>query len=86
MSKVLLSVEFLKKLLDLARDVVETKRAVPPIEEEERGRQALTELFEEAKVADTPVIVERLVNDINEIVHVVRGSTAGKPPTPANVK
>ena len=45
MSKVLLSVEFLKKLLDLARDVVETKRAVPPIEEEERGRQALTELF-----------------------------------------
>lgn len=68
----LLSVEFLKALLDLARDVVETERSVPPIEEEERGKQALTELFEDAKTADTPIIVERVVNDIDEIVHQVR--------------
>ena len=68
----LLSVEFLKELLDLARDVVETERAVPPIEEEERGKQALTELFEEAKTEDTPIIVDRVVADIDEIVHVVR--------------
>ena len=31
-----------------------------------------TELFQEAKLDDTPIIVERLVTDIDEIVHVVR--------------
>ncbi len=69
---VLLSVEFLKELLDLARDVVKTEQVIPPIEEADRGRQALTELFEEVKVADTPVIVERLVHDVDEIVRIVR--------------
>lgn len=68
----LLSVDFLKALLDLARDVVETERAVPPIEDEDRGKQALTELFEEAKTDDTPIIVERVVSDIDDIVKVVR--------------
>ncbi|MEQ8716672.1 MAG: HsdR family type I site-specific deoxyribonuclease [Acidimicrobiales bacterium] len=68
----LVSVEFLKALLDLARDVVETERSVPPIEEEERGKQALTELFKEARTEDTHIIVERVVNDIDEIVKVVR--------------
>ena len=67
-----MSVEFLKELLKLAKDVVETERAVPPIEEEERGKTALTELFEEAKNEETPIIVERVVNDIDEIVRVVR--------------
>lgn len=62
----LLSVEFLKELLDLARNVVETERVVPPIEEEERGKQALTELFEEAKTDDTPIIVDRVVADIDD--------------------
>lgn len=68
----LLSVDFLKALLDLARDVVETEREVPPIEDEERGKQALTELFEEAKTDDTPIMVERVVTDIDDIVKVVR--------------
>ena len=56
----------------MAKDVVETERAAPPIEEEERGKAALTELFEEAKNAETPIIVERVVNDIDEIVRAVR--------------
>lgn len=68
----LMSVEFLKALLELARDVVQTGQSVPPIDEEERGRAALTELFEEARNGDTPIIVERVVNDIDEIVKVVR--------------
>lgn len=68
----LLSVDFLKALLDLARDVVETEREVPPIEDEDRGKQALTELFEEAKTDDTPIMVERVVSDIDDIVKVVR--------------
>ena len=40
----LISVEFLKALLDLAKDVVATEQASPPIEQEERGKAALTEL------------------------------------------
>ena len=68
----ILSVEFLKALLDLAKDVVAAEQASPPIEKEERGKAALTELFEEAKNGDTPIMVERIVNDIDEIVRHVR--------------
>jgi type I restriction enzyme R subunit len=68
----LISVDFLKALLDLARDVVATENASPPIEQEDQGKAALTELFEEAKNGDTPVMVERIVNDIDEIVRQVR--------------
>ncbi|MFG1690564.1 type I restriction endonuclease subunit R [Gemmatimonadota bacterium] len=68
----LASVDFLKQLLDLAKDLVETERAVPLIEEEERGKAALTELFEEARNEDTPIVVDRIVADIDEIVRVVR--------------
>lgn len=66
------SVEFLKELLLLAKDVVTTEQAAPPIEDEERGKAALTELFEEARNGDTPIIVERVVGDIDKIVRVVR--------------
>ena len=68
----LTSVEFLKELLNLARDVVSAERAVPPIEREDQGKAALTQLFEEARNSDTPIIVERVVNDIDEIVRIVR--------------
>jgi type I restriction enzyme, R subunit len=66
------SVDFLKELLNLAKDVVASEQAEPPIEEEERGKAALTELFEEAKNGDTPIIVEKVVSDIDEIVRHVR--------------
>ncbi len=68
----LTSVEFLKSLLALARDVVATEQVSPPIEEEDRGKAALTELFEEARNDDTPIMVKRVVNDIDEIVRHVR--------------
>ncbi|EAQ97688.1 type I restriction enzyme subunit R domain-containing protein, partial [Congregibacter litoralis] len=68
----LVSVEFLKEMLKLAQDVVATEREVPPIEDDERGKAALTELFEEARTEDTPIIVERVVTDIDEIVRMVR--------------
>ena len=68
----LTSVEFIKELLNLAKDVVATEQTAPPIEEEERGKAALTELFEEARNADTPIMVERVVGDIDEIVRIVR--------------
>jgi type I restriction enzyme R subunit len=39
---------------------------------EELGKSALSELFEEARNDQTPIIVERVVNDIDEIVRYVR--------------
>ncbi|RMF20887.1 MAG: type I restriction endonuclease subunit R, partial [Deltaproteobacteria bacterium] len=68
----LVSIDFLKALLELARDVVEAERSAEPLADEERGKAALTELFEEAKNDKTPIMVERVVNDIDEIVRYVR--------------
>lgn len=66
------SVEFLKALLDLARDVVAADQAAEPMVKESLGKAALTELFEEARNEKTPIMVERVVNDIDEIVRYVR--------------
>ena len=68
----LLSVEFLKELLNLARDVVTAEQTLPPIAEDDRGKTALTELFQEVRNEKTPIMVERVVNDIDEIVRIVR--------------
>lgn len=66
------SVEFLKHLLEIARDLVATEKETPPQEDEDRGKAALTELFQQVKSAKTPVVVERIVKDIDEIVRLVR--------------
>lgn len=66
------SVEFLKHLLEIARELVATEKETPPAEDEDRGKAALTELFQQVKSAKTPVIVERVVADIDEIVRLVR--------------
>ena len=68
----LVSVEFLKELLDLARDVVAVEQVAEPLVKEELGMAALTELFDEAKNDKTHIMVERVVNDIDEIVRHVR--------------
>lgn len=77
------SVEFLKQLLQLARDLVQAEKEVPPAEDEDRGKTALTELFEQARNPETPVVVERIVADIDDIVRQVRfdgwqATTAGE--------
>jgi type I restriction enzyme R subunit len=77
------SVEFLKQLLEIAKETVQTEKEVPPEEDEDRGKAALTELFNEIKTAETPIIVERVVADIDEIVRLVRfpgwqGTQAGE--------
>ncbi|MCB9797866.1 MAG: type I restriction endonuclease subunit R, partial [Alphaproteobacteria bacterium] len=66
------SVAVLKELLDLARDLVAAEKDTPPEEDEDRGKAALTELFQELETAETPVVVKRVVDDIDEIVRVVR--------------
>ncbi len=68
----LTSIEFLKKLLELARELLEAERETPPEEDEDRGKAALTELFQQAKNEKTPVVVERVVTDIDGIVRMVR--------------
>lgn len=68
----LLSIDFLKELLKLAKDVVAMEREAPIEEDAERGRAALTELFEEAKNVETPIMVQRVVDNIDEIVRAVR--------------
>lgn len=66
------SIDFLRELLELARDVVATEKTLAEIPLEERGKAALTELFESVKDADTPVMIERLVSDVDAVVRAVR--------------
>lgn len=66
------SIEFLKRLLELAREAAEAEKEVVPAEEIDKGKAALTELFTSLKSEKTPVIVERVVNDIDDIVKIVR--------------
>jgi type I restriction enzyme R subunit len=66
------SLEFLKSLLDLAKDVVEAEKIIEPVQQENQAIAALTDLFQSVKNAETPVIVERVVSDIDDIVKQVR--------------
>jgi len=77
------SLDFLKELLTLARDLVQAERQVDPVDEQTKAKTALTELFKEVQTGSTPVMVERAVNDIDEIVRLVRfpgwqGTMAGE--------
>lgn len=68
------SIDFLRELLDLAKEVLEKeKECDQPLDKREQARAALTELFESIKTPETPIIVERVVNDIDEnVVAIVR--------------
>lgn len=66
------SIVFLKELLDLARETVAAEKETPPEAGEDRGKAALTALFEPVKSPATRAIVERVVADVDAIVRVVR--------------
>lgn len=66
------SIEFLKLLLELAKEAAQAEKEAVPEEEVDKGKAALTELFNGVKNTQTPVIVERIVNDIDDIVKIVR--------------
>jgi type I restriction enzyme R subunit len=68
----LTSLEFLKAILEVAKEVVEAERKSDPEEEPDRAKEALTELFNEARGRNTHIIVERIVADIDDIVKKVR--------------
>jgi type I restriction enzyme R subunit len=67
----LTSLEFLKQILEIAQEVVEAEKETDHEEERNRAKEALTELFQEAKNTNTHIIVERIVTDIDEIVKKV---------------
>jgi type I restriction enzyme R subunit len=66
------SIEFLKLLLELAKEAAEAEKEVVPEEEIDKGIAALTELFRGVKNQKTPVIVKNIVADIDDIVKIVR--------------
>lgn len=70
----LTSIQFLKALLELAKDAAQMMKQAPVVPEDPtlRGKAALTELFQSIRNENTPVIVERIVNDIDGIVKIVR--------------
>lgn len=77
------SLEFLKQLLEIAKEVVAAEKAIEPDDERDHAKAALTELFQSVKNPETPILVERVVNDIDEIVRQVRfpgwqGTKAGE--------
>lgn len=66
------SIEFLKALLELAKETAQAEKEVVPEEEIDKGKNALTELFNGIKNRATPIIVTRVVDDIDAIVKRVR--------------
>lgn len=72
------SIEFLRELLELAKQVTAAERAEDEGRLDEPGLLpdpnigALTQIFEEYRPADTPVIVEEIVANIDEVVRQVR--------------
>lgn len=68
----IVSIEFLKALLEIAKDVVQQEREIPEEDASDRGKAALTELFEQARNEETPIMVQRIVDDIDAIVREVR--------------
>jgi type I restriction enzyme R subunit len=66
------SIEFIKELCQLAKETVQAEKGTESAVEQKSAKAALTELFLELKTDTTPAIVERIVNDIDEIVRVVR--------------
>lgn len=67
------SIEFLKDILQLAKEVLEAEKDVKPVDNRERAKAALTELFQSIKNPETRIIVENVVNDIDQkVVAIVR--------------
>lgn len=65
------SIDFVKELCKLAKETVQAEKKQAESFEQKTPKAALTELFLELKTAQTPAVVERIVNDIDSIVRQV---------------
>ena len=52
--------------------MAKAEKETTPKEEINKGKAALTELFHNVKNINTPVMIERIVNDIDDVVKKVR--------------
>lgn len=66
------SIEFVKELCKIAKETIQAEKELNQALNEKTPKAALTELFLELKTDETPAVVERIVNDIDAIVRVVR--------------
>jgi type I restriction enzyme R subunit len=73
------SVDFLKRLLELAKDLLEAEKAddegrISDIKIIDPRKGALTQIFEEYRPDGTPVIIETVVEQVDSLVSPVRGT------------
>jgi type I restriction enzyme R subunit len=66
------SIEFIKELCQIAKETLQAEKETETQQELKSGKAALTELFLELKNDTTPAVVERIVNDVDGIVRIVR--------------
>jgi len=66
------SIEFVKELCKIAKETLQAEKELFADLQEKTPKAALTKLFLELKNDETPAVVERIVNDIDAIVKVVR--------------
>jgi type I restriction enzyme R subunit len=66
------SIEFIKELCKIAKETVQAEKEMAEEVQEKTPKAALTDLFLELKTDQTPAVVERIVDDIDSIVRVVR--------------
>jgi type I restriction enzyme R subunit len=73
------SVEFLRHLLELAKDLLDAERAddegrISEIKVVDPRKGALTQIFEAYKPQGVPVVIERVVENVDSLVQPVRGT------------
>ena len=73
LKRITTSIEFLKELLDIAKDLVaeeQTDTAVRKIKPDDK--EALTRIFEESNIETAPEVIKQIVSDIDDIVKKIR--------------
>jgi len=73
LKRIIDSIQFLKELLEIAKDLVaeEQKEIVIP-EAKKDEKEALTRIFEESNIQKAPEVIKQVVSDIDSIVKKIR--------------
>ena len=66
------SIDFIKELCQIARETVQVEKEELTPAQRKDAKAALTDLFMELRTEDTPAVVGRIVDDIDNIVKIVR--------------
>ena len=66
------SIDFVKELCQIAKETIQAEKEIDKKIIEQSPKSALTDLFMELKNEETPAVAERVVDDIDSIVRVVR--------------